>query len=55
MSVGIQTGDTYKAASPFSLPVLGETDASAPVRAKEWVKGKGEVRVPPSDLCCLEG
>jgi len=28
--------------SPFSLPVLGETDAPAPVRAKEWVKGEGE-------------
>jgi hypothetical protein len=26
---------------PFSLP-LGETDAPAPVRAKEWAKGEGE-------------
>jgi hypothetical protein len=26
-------------------PVLGETDAPAPVRAKEWARERGRVRV----------
>jgi hypothetical protein len=43
-----------RVASPFSL-LLGETDAAAPVRAKEWVWERGRVRVAPSELCCLEG
>ncbi len=46
---------TYKGRlSLRSLP-LGETDAPAPVRAKEWAKGEGRVRVAPSEWCRLEG
>ena len=41
LSVGVQTDGTYKGRlSLRSLP-LGETDAPAPVRAKEWAKGEG--------------
>ena len=36
MSVG-------RVASPFCL-LVGETDAPAPVRAKEWVRERGRVR-----------
>ena len=58
LSVGVQTDGTYKGRlSLRSLP-LGETDAPAPVRAKEWAKGEGgggRVRVAPSALCRLEG
>ena len=42
LSVGVQTDGTYKGRlSLRSLPV-GETDAPAPVRAKERAKGEGE-------------
>ncbi|PYI72288.1 MAG: hypothetical protein DMF08_06490 [Verrucomicrobia bacterium] len=34
-----------KAASPFSLQFWGETDAPAPVRAKEWARERARVRV----------
>ena len=39
-------------ASPFSRP-LGETDAPAPVRAKEWVweRGEGEESLRPVGAC----
>src|SRR5580765_919265 len=30
-------------------PVLGETDAPAPVRAKEWARERGRVRISPSE------
>jgi hypothetical protein len=38
-----------RVASLFSL-LLGETDAAAPVRAKEWVWERGRVRVAPSEI-----
>jgi hypothetical protein len=51
---GVQTDGTYKGRLPLCSLPLGETDAPAPVRAKEWVKGEGEGRsqrvVPPGGL-----
>jgi len=39
-----------RVASPVLSPVLGETDAPAPVRAKEWARERGRVRVAPSEI-----
>jgi hypothetical protein len=41
LSGGVQTDGTYKARLSLLSPVLGETDAPAPVRAKEWARGRG--------------
>jgi hypothetical protein len=36
---------TYKGRVSLLSPVLGETDAPAPVRAEEWARERGRVRV----------
>ena len=52
---GVQTDGTSKGRLSLLSPVLGETDVSAPVRAKEWARERGRVRVAPSEWCRLEG
>ena len=39
---------TYKGRLSLLSPVLGETDAPAPVRAKEWARERVRVRVAPA-------
>ena len=45
LSVRVQTDGTYMGRLSLLSPVLGETDAPAPVRAKEWARERGGVRV----------
>src|SRR5438046_8714758 len=45
LSRSVQRIARAKAASPFSLQFWGETDAPAPVRAKEWARERARVRV----------
>ena len=51
LSVGVQTDGAYTGRLSRLSPVLGETDpaGAGPVRAKEWARERGRVRVAPSD------